>query len=463
MNVSRRQFGRFVAGAGAAATLGHLGLTQALAQTSNYRAMVCLFLYGGNDGFNMLVPTDGRYASYASQRGASIALPQNTLSPLQGTAFGLHPSLARLAPIWDEGALAPILNVGSLVQPLTRATYQQRGDLRPDNLMSHSHQQLAWEGMRMKGANPDGVFGRVSDRMAGATTPAVISLGGSRLALVGRATQPLVLPSTGTVSRTGFNAASTDAAVRARQAALTVFANAGQDGDIALTSNRAINDAYAQIGTANGVIGAASSSVDQFFRDPVTGNALTSDIARQLQRIARLIEARGTLGNSRQTFFAAQGGYDTHDNQADAGSPQTGFHANLLTDLANAVRGFYEAMKALGVGRDVTLFTASDFGRIYKGNASRGTDHAWGNIQFVVSQALSPRQILGSYPDQQFGGAMDIGNDGKWIPGISIEQYVGAIANWYGVAAADLPYLFPNWQTWSSSGRSPLALYGVGV
>jgi uncharacterized protein (DUF1501 family) len=458
MPISRREYMRLVAGGTAAAALTQLNRASALAQTSSYRAMVMLYFYGGNDGWNNIIPTDARYAQYASIRGASIAVPQASVLPLGTTGLGLHPALQRLQTIWNEGAMQPLVNVGSLVQPLTRSTYNSRPDLRPSNLMSHSHEQLHWEGMRMQGSNQDGFLGRIHDRLGTGANPPLVSLSGSRLALVGRSTLPLVLPSTGTVNRTGFNASSTDAAVRARQTALSAFATASISDEMTTRLNGSVNDAYSQVTTANGVIAATTSPVDAFFRD-ANGNALTSDISRQLNRIARLIEARGTLNQTRQVFFAAQGGYDTHDNQADAGAPAAGFHANLLTDAANAMFAFYEAMKALGLGRDVVLFTGSDFGRIYRGNASRGTDHAWGNNQFIISQALRPQQVQGSYPDQALGGTMDIASDGRWIPGISIEQYVGAVASWFGVSATDMPYVFPNWSTWSSGGRSPLNLF----
>jgi uncharacterized protein (DUF1501 family) len=298
------------------AALGQLGLSSALAaDTGSYRAMVGVFLFGGNDAWNMVVPADSRYADYAKQRGAGLALAQSSLVPLTGTAFGLHAAMAPLKAVWDDGGLGAVLNTGTLFAPLTKALYTSRPDLRPLNLMSHEDQQNQWQGMRMRSTNNDGFMGRLNDRAAAASLPPLISIAGSNLALIGDRSAPLILPSTGSIVRNGYNAASTDAAVKARQAALDVFADASSYGAVTDLTGKGMSSAYAQAVQANSIISSTTSAVDKYFVNPTTNAALTSDISRQLLRAARMIEARGTLGHAKQTFFVSQGGYDTHTNE----------------------------------------------------------------------------------------------------------------------------------------------------
>lgn len=454
MTVSRREMMQLMAGGSAAAALGQLGLSSALAADGgNYRAMVGVFLFGGNDAWNMVVPNDGRYADYSKQRGSGIALAQSSLVPLTGTAFGLHAAMAPLKAAWDEGALSVVLNTGTLFAPLTKALYTSRPDLRPLNLMSHEDQQNQWQGMRTRAVNNNGFMGRINDRAPAADLPPLISISGSNLALIGDRTAPLILPSSGTMVRNGFNAASTDAAVKARQAALSVFADASSYGAVTDLTGKGMSSAYAQAVQANSIVTSTTSAVDKFFVHPTTGAALTSDISRQLLRAARMIEARNTLGHAKQTFFVSQGGYDTHTGQLSA-------HNGLYGDLANALAAFYNAMKALGLQDNVTAFTMSDFGRVFKGNSNGGTDHAWGSNHLVLGGALANGKVHGRYPDMTFGGSEDTSNDGRWIPSIATEEYVGAIARWYGVSAADMPAIFPNWANWNGGGRGPVPLFG---
>ena len=369
MTVSRRELLKLTAGGSAVAALGQLTLSSALAaDTSGYRAMVGVFLFGGNDAWNMVVPTDSRYADYAKQRGTGLALAQSSLVPLTGTAFGLHGAMGSLKTAWDEGALGAVLNTGTLFAPLTKALYTSRPDLRPLNLMSHEDQQNQWQGFRMRATNNDGFMGRMNDRAAAASLPPLISIAGSNLALIGDRSAPLILPSTGSIVRNGYNAASTDPAVKARQDALTVFADSSSYGAMTDLTSKGMSSAYAQAVTANTIVSSTTSAVDKYFVNPTTGATLTSDIARQLLRAARMIEARNTLGHAKQTFFVSQGGYDTHTNELAS-------HNGLYGDLAMALAGFYAAMKALGMQDNVTAFTMSDFGRVYTPPAQRSADH----------------------------------------------------------------------------------------
>ncbi|KQN25905.1 hypothetical protein ASE86_06855 [Sphingomonas sp. Leaf33] len=451
MKLTRRDFATFVAGSGAAAALGQLARTASAAPNGSYRAMVGVFLFGGNDGWNMVVPTDSRYAGYAGSRG-TVALAQARLTALDGSAYALHPAMAALNPVWAEGAMNVVLNAGTLYAPLTKATYQSRSDLRPTNLMSHSDEQAHWQGLRARSDNFDGFMGRLADRASQPAMPSLISLGGSNLAVIGQTSSPLILPSTGTLSRTGFTAGAT-----AKNAAIDAFASAAGMGTIADVTAKQITAAYTQATTANTIL-TASSGVDAFFVNPTTGAALTSDVSRQLLRVARMIEARSALGHDRQTFFVTQGGYDNHSAQVNADTA-TGTHANLLGDLAMALAAFYKAMKSMGLAENVTAFTMSDFGRTFKGNAQMGTDHAWGSNHLVISGNLRPKLAHGIYPSTVLGGSDDISSEGRFVPTIAQEEYLGAIARWHGVADSDLSYVLPNWSTWTAGGRGPLGLF----
>ena len=457
MTISRRDFLKVTAGTGALAAIGQLGRTTAIAAPSgSYRAMVGVFLFGGNDGWNMVIPTDARHAQYLASRG-TVGIKASQLTALTGAPYALHPAMAALRPLWDEGSLALVLNAGTLYAPLTKATYQSRADLRPMNLLSHSDEQAHWQGLRARDFATDGFMGRLTDRMGTGAVPSMISIAGSNLAVIGKTSSALVLPSTGTLTRSGYSSMS-NAANNAKNAALASFSSATGLGDVAEASARDINASYDQATTANTII-SANSALDGYFVNPATGAALTSDVARQLMRVARMIDARGSLGHGRQTFFVSQGGYDNHSGQTNGGNNDTGTHAGLLGDLAMALAGFHRAMQAIGMAENVTSFTMSDFGRTYRGNAQNGTDHAWGSNHLVVGGNVAPGGIFGAYPDPVLGGATDVSSEGRFVPGVAQEEYIGAIARWHGVADADMPYVFPNWSTWSTGGRGPLGLF----
>ena len=455
MMLSRRHFHRLALTSGAAAALGMFGRGVAYGAPGNgFRAMVGVFLFGGNDGWNMVVPTDApTYNAYVSSR-QTVALPPSALTPLSGSNFGLHNAMASLAPIWDKGAMALVLNTGTLAAPLDKTTYLQRPDLRPANLMSHSDEQEHWQGLRPQGVNRDGFMGRLHDRMAtGGTVPPVISFAGNNVALIGQQAQPLVLPSRSVLTR--FNSGNS-----AIEAAVDSFAGGSGLGTVTGSTAQTLKDAYAMSEATSSVLG-SGGSVAQYFVDPATGAALTSDVAMQLQRVARMIEARASFGHTRQSFFVSQGGYDTHDNQIVYGSAATGAHATLLKDLALALAAFYTAMEALSLAENVTTFTMSDFGRTFKGNAQLGSDHAWGSNHLVIGGGVTPRSVFGRYPDPTLGGADDISYEGRFLPGMAQEEYIGAVLKWHGVADADMPYVVPNWNVWSSGSRAPIALYGI--
>jgi uncharacterized protein (DUF1501 family) len=455
MQISRRHFHKLAFSASAAAAMGILGRGVAFGQSSGggYRAMVGVFLFGGNDGWNMVVPNDpALYGAYTASRG-SVALPQDALAPLSGSSYSLHKAMSSLVPLWERGAMSVVLNTGTLAAPLDKATYNARADLRPSNLMSHADEQEHWQGLRAQTASRDGFMGRVNDLVAASSVPPLISFAGNNIALIGQRAQALVLPVSGTPKRVVTGNGAIDAAVAS-------FADGSSLGTLSAANSADTKRAYDMTAATASVL-ASGGSVAGYFIDPATGAALTSNVAQQLKRVARMIEARASFGHDRQSFFVSQGGYDTHDGQAVSGALGTGTHANLLRDLALALSAFYNAMQALGLADSVTAFTMSDFGRTYKGNDQYGTDHAWGSNHLVIGGGVAPQGVFGRYPDPTLGGLDDVGAEGRFIPTTSQEEYIGAILRRYGVADASMSYVMPNWSTWSSNGRAPIALYGV--
>jgi uncharacterized protein (DUF1501 family) len=344
-----------------------------------------------------------------------------------------------------------VLNTGTLHAPLDKATYTARPDLRPTNLMSHTDEQAHWQGLQAQLVNRDGFMGRIADRGASGRIPSVISFAGNNIAMIGQNSQPLVLPAGSLLTRKATNNAAIDAATAS-------FQDGSGLGAITEETGAAYREAFAMSDAAASVLGAASG-LDRYFVHPDTGAALTSGVALQLKSVARMIEARGTFGHSRQSFFVSQGGYDTHDAQLDGANRHLGIHAGLLTDLALALNAFQQAVRSMGMGGNVTTFTMSDFGRTYMGNAQYGSDHGWGSNHLVIGDALTGRQVLGRYPDPTLGGADDIGSEGRFIPQVAQEEYIGAIARWHGVSDSDLPYVLPNWNSWRAAGRGPLPIY----
>lgn len=451
MPVSRREALRLVAGSGLAAFMPAMARAQTIGGGSGYKAIVTLFLFGGNDSNNMIVPTDASFADYQQARGGALALEQSSLASLQGTDYGLHPSLAPLQNIWNEGALNWVFNTGPLLQPLTRGQFEARPDLRPANLFSHDAQQNLWQTAGTTRELPTGWMGRVGDHLvdAGLQAPS-ISLAGAQRAMIGERNNPLLL-SSANLRRSGYDPSSAAADDIARRHAVDVMLAATQNSDLGTITRDIMQgdfDAGAQL---DGILNGDGSAVTAAFVDP-DNNAVTGSLADQLKRVARLIEGRGVLNATRQTFMVSTGGFDNHRSQA-------GTHSGLLANVGRCVYAFYNTMKALGVENDVALFTMSDFNRVFSGNGSAGSDHAWGSHHFVVSGAVRPSQMLGHFPDLALAGPDNSRDDGRWIPTTAIEEYAGAFVRWLGVADVDMPYVFPNWSTWNGGGRGPIGLF----
>ena len=434
------------------------------ARAADYKALVCVFLYGGNDGMNTIVPTDAtRHGQYAGVRGA-MALPRGALLPLAGSDYGLHPSLAALVPAWNEGKLTALFNVGPLYAPLTKAEYRSQAGtgsvLIPENLFSHSDQQLLWESASTDAQARTGWGGRAAQRLA--TTNPVISMGGNGRFGLSTGAVPLVLPEPGaTFGAYGLQPSDLSwAPMRARKEAIDAL-YAQSDGLLSQAYQRQQLDAFATSERLGALVKRApgnagnTAAIDAAFA-PITGNGrINTPLGRQLYQTAKFIDARATVQGDRQIFFAQQGGFDTHGNQTN-GNAQEGEHVRLLKALGDAMACFHNAMKGIGMADAVTLFTQSDFGRTFKPNNSNGTDHAWGNHHLVLGGAVRGGRTYGTYPALVLGGPDDVGVDswelqGRWIPTTSVDQYAATLLAWFGADAGALDAVLPNLRNFGSA------------
>ena len=464
--LNRRRWLQF-SGATLAGALGATGLSALMPATaqaqSGYKALVCVFLYGGNDGCNTIVPTDTtRYNQYATVRG-SLALPRSSLVNLGGTDFGLHPSLAALSGAWAERKLAPVFNVGPLNRPLTKAEYRAlpATDLRiPQNLFSHSDQQVLWEAASSSVVERTGWGGRAAATLG--TTNPVISVGGNGRFGLSALQTPLVLPEPGgTFGLNGLENPTWLPDVQRKRALEALYA--GSDSNQLLNSylsqQRAAFEMSARLGSLVKVKpgDVAGSALDQAFAPITTSGRINTPIGRQLYQVAKLVQGRLTVQGDRQIFFAQQGGFDTHSGQI-AGNSLEGDHARLLKALGDAMACFHNAMKAVGLSDSVTLFTQSDFGRTFKTNSSSGTDHAWGNHQLVLGGAVQGGTTYGTHPELVLGGPDDVGQDswerhGRWIPTLSVDQYAATLLGWMGASDSQLNTILPNLPNFGSRRR----------
>ena len=406
--------------------------------TGGYRALVCVFLFGGNDSNNMIVPfTTTGYNAYAAIRGAQSAggltLPQSALLPIpdkSGSAtYSLHPQMSGLQGLWNQGKLATLFNVGTLIKPATKANYQITG-AAPPNLFSHEDQQRQQQGTRINSLTaPSGWGGRVADLMgsAGGATPVGLSIAGNNLFLTGDSSALVALPSTGSLFINGFSASAVD---QARLNALKQLMSSGSDAVMVSTLGGLQSRTFSLTQTLNPILNGALSPATSF-------GSLNTSIANQLKQVAKLIEHRAELGNpTRQIFFVSAGGYDTHSNQITT-------QDRLLGELSSAITAFYYATLQLGVAGNVTTFTLSDFTRTMK-PANSGSDHAWGGHHLIVGGAVNGKATYGAFPTHALSGPDDVSNEGRWLPTTSVDQYGATLARWMGVTPVELATVFPN-------------------
>ncbi|MEP7116775.1 MAG: DUF1501 domain-containing protein [Acidobacteriota bacterium] len=405
------------------------------APVNDYKALVCIFLFGGNDGNNMVVPVDtASFAAYTSLRAGVALAPGRLLAPIGTDAGGvpcaMNNNLTELNSGYGLGKLAIVLNTGSLERPLSRAQYQQ-GLQAPANLFSHSDQQLQAQTATSQNVTSGGWGGRLLDVFGVNDTLGAVSVSSPAMFLQSGGGAPNVIPPGANLALSGMSF-SPAAAADARKAA--VAAMLALDGGNPLRA--AANDAFADgLQLAQTLAGTgAASQINTVF----PGNGLGT----QLKQVAQLIKLRSQIGPGRQVFFCSMNGFDTHTSQ-------DGNHSSLMRELSSAMGAFYLATEEIGLPNNVTAFTQSDFGRTFQPNGS-GTDHAWGNQQFVLGGGVRGG-IYGRTPVLALGGPDDSGDRGAWIPTIGTSQYGATLGRWFGASPGELAVTFPNLANFSTT------------
>ena len=467
-DLSRRKFlGACCASVGATgllSTLAQLRLMGAVASPDNgpvsppragapqpdYKALVCLFLAGGNDANNLVIPTDAAtYAAYAAGRGA-LALPQNAVLPItprtnDGRTWGIHPAMTELRNLFNSGQFAVLANVGTLAYPMTKAQYTSGSVPRPSQLFSHNDQQVEWQSSIADKPFVTGWGGRLADLTnafnANNRISMSITLNGQNSFQVGKSIDQYAVGTGGAIALTGTG---TGTSVNGLRTAALNDALAMQNGNLFETAFG---------GVTTGALG-ASSLVSSVITGTSPFTALfnaanNSGLAQQLHMVARLVNAQQSLNLKRQIFFVRVGGFDLHDNQVTAGATTSGAHANLLRDISLSLNAFNNALTQIGAQNQVTTFTSSDFGRTYNTNGD-GSDHGWGSHHFLMGGAVQGGDIYGKMPTFAIDGPDDTGR-GRWIPTTSVDQYAGTLAKWFGVSATDMPVVLPNLGRFASS------------
>ena len=422
-----------LASSGLLATLGTFERALAAADTTGYRALVCVYLFGGNDSFNTLIPrsTDA-YNQYAQSRG-SLAIQKSKLLAINpqssdGNQYGVHPSCKGIQTLFNNGKLAFVANVGSLVRPVTRAQFLSGTADLPLQLFSHEDQTVQWMTGRADSPDRQGWAGRIADLLATqGYSPKLslnISLAGTNLWQSAGNVLPYNLGKGGaaTLDIQSFpgGGGRVDAYLKLLQQAQSDPSLMAQQ--FALTETRGL-----ELGKT---IDDGLGSVPEF-KTKFPSTTLGSD----LHLVARMIAARSQIGAARQIFFVSHPGFDTHDNQLTQ-------HAALLQVLSDAVKAFYDATVEIGADQMVTAFTASEFGRTLSSNGD-GTDHAWGSHHFALGGAVNGQNIYGAMPNLTINGPDDV-DTGRIIPTQAMDQYGATLARWFGISGSDLDLVFPN-------------------
>lgn len=432
---SRRQF--LATGSAGAAMLACPGaaFSQGIgtaAPFSDYKALVCIFMFGGNDSFNMVVPRSGaEYNVYAAARqnlaiDANVLLPINPLSP-DGAEYGLHPSMTGLHGLFEAGRVGIVSNVGPLVEPTSKAQFLNQSVALPPQLFSHNDQQDQWHSLKGNTQSNSGWAGRIADvirdQVAGQLMATNASLAGNVLFQSADDTIAYVMGPGGPVQFEGF--ADSGILLEQRLAFERII-----DASYSSIYERGFAEIQRRaVANADLVSDAIASA------PPLAVTFPPSQLGTQLRTVAQLIAVRDRLQMQRQVFFVATGGFDTHDDQ---NQNQPG----LLGGISDAMSAFYSATVEIGAADSVTTFTQSDFGRTLTSNGD-GTDHAWGGNQLIMGDAVSGRDMYGTYPRLEIGGPDDV-SGGRMIPTTSANQYAATLASWFGIDDASLDLIAPH-------------------
>jgi uncharacterized protein (DUF1501 family) len=464
---SRRQFLRTasmasMAGLYASPFLMELNSVAAMAQgsgASDYRALVCVFLQGGNDGHGTVIATDSEsYSAFTQARSGApgLAYPMSQLLPIvprtpqSGRTFALNPSLGGLQNLFNAGRAAVVSNVGTLIAPVTKTQVMNNSVPLPASLYSHFDQTAAWQAIASNGGSAEhiGWGGSVADLiesmgMNSKSMFTCISTAGIALFLSGQSSYQLNVTSAGPIPIAGMSQPlfGQPAGTNALSSILTADEANLFAKEYEVVVNRS-QLAQEQLSTAMLPAGATGIADPPQYLDPVSNKLTDNPLATSLQTVARIIGGRSGLGVNRQIFYVQLGSFDTHNNQAQ-------LHATLLTQLGQALEYFDGLMTSAGLGEQVTTFTASDFGRTLTSN-SNGTDHGWGSHHFVVGGAVQGQDIYGQYPVVGANQANDVGA-GRLIPAISVDEYAGTLARWFGLSDGQIRQILPNLGNFGSS------------
>ena len=480
-SASRREFMRRAAAL--AGTVGPAGLpfamnlaamNAAVAQTGDYKAIVCLFLFGGNDSANMVLPTDtASWEAYTTVRSTGtdpialkpVGTPADAAAPAaspaalggvlplapnhsvfaenSGRGFALHPAMTGMQSLFNAGRVGIIANAGPLLQPMTKEEYRSNSTKkRPPKLFSHNDQQATWQALAPEGARI-GWGGRFGDLLAGGNANTIftsISAGGNAVFMTGRDVFQYQVGSGGAVAIGGLtgNVFGSAPATAQFQNIITDVTHANLLGREQNAITRRSIEARAAFQDA---FGASTVVAPTQYMRPSTRTTAVNDVAVQLQTVARIIGARDGLGVKRQVFFVSMGGFDTHDNQNRG-------QGDLMSKLSHAVAYFDEVLGTLGMRDKVALFTASDFGRTFTSNGD-GTDHGWGAHHFVYGGGVKGKEIYGRFPQVGLNQPDEIGS-GSFLPGVSVEQIGSTLGRWFGLSESNLNMVFPNLPNFST-------------
>lgn len=459
----------FLKGAGALglSTIGTslTNFTARAADTTGYKALVCVFLLGGNDAHDTLLPLDDEnYDSLAGIRAALFdqyaALPggssreQNRILELDpanaagfgSRRFGLPEQFSGIKNLFDNGQAAIVANVGPLIQPVDREEFQLGTTALPQRLFSHNDQQSTWQSSQPEGAQLGwgGQFGDAVFASGGAASPDFITMTslGNEVFLTGQQISPFNLGTAGPVEVNALEFFEDRAENGMDEQAAALLRAHFRQRDFGRSNlfERDMADAMRGAIDTNDVFNAAREMAI-----PLSTEFPGSFLGAQLRSVAETISIRNTLLVNRQVFFVAIGGFDTHDNQVQ---DLPGLH----TEIDQAVTAFYQSMVELGTAEEVTLFTASDFGRTLAINGD-GTDHGWGSHHFVVGGAVNGNQIYGDPPPYSLGHSQDAGS-GRLIPTVAVDEYAAALGRWFGLSEAELQLALPSLPNFA--GRPPL-------